>query len=88
MPVDGRRFSRNAMPDAKLSLPAAFLARLRFPWLFVVLAGLLLFDLLVPDPIPLIDELVLTVLTLLAASWRRDEPSFDKPPEKNVTPPR
>lgn len=65
-----------------------FLARLRFPQLFALLAGLLLVDLLVPDPVPFLDELVLAVLTFLVALWKdREEDPFRKPPEKNVTPP-
>ncbi|HSL18273.1 MAG TPA: DUF6116 family protein [Methylomirabilota bacterium] len=59
---------------------------IRFPWLLVILAGLLAVDLVVPDPIPLLDEVVLAVLTFLAASWRRrgGDPSR---PIKDVTPP-
>ena len=65
------------------------LGRLRFPQLFAVLAGLLLLDLLVPDPIPFLDEMVLAVFTLLVGLWReRDVDVAVKPPEKNVTPRR
>lgn len=61
------------------------LPRLRFPHLFALIAGLLAVDLLVPDPIPLIDEVTLAVLTLLVGSWRtRREP---QPPPRDVTPP-
>jgi hypothetical protein len=59
---------------------------IRFPWLVGILAGLLVLDLVVPDPIPMLDEVVLAVLTFLAASWRRrdnDEPRTIK----DVTPP-
>jgi hypothetical protein len=45
-----------------------FLPRLRYPYLFVVLGSLLLIDLIVPDPVPLVDELILAVLTLLTAT--------------------
>lgn len=48
-----------------------FAQRLRFPWLFALTAGLLALDVLVPDPLPLIDEIVLALGTLLLASWRR-----------------
>lgn len=61
------------------------LPRLRFPQLFAILAGLLVLDLLMPDPIPLVDELTLAVLTFLIGSWRtRREP---QPPPRDVTPP-
>jgi len=67
------------------SLLGRLLPRLRFPHLFAILAGLLVLDLLVPDPIPLVDELTLAVLTFLIGSWRtRREP---QPPPRDVTPP-
>ena len=51
------------------------LRRLRYPYLFVVLAVLFLLDLVVPDAIPFVDELVLGLLTMLVGSWRnRREP--------------
>jgi hypothetical protein len=63
------------------------LGRLRFPQLFAVLAGLLLLDLIVPDPIPLLDEVILAVLTMVVGSWRvHEQDPFQKPPEKNITP--
>ncbi len=59
---------------------------IRHPWLLLMLAGLFVVDLVVPDPIPLLDEVVLAALTVLAASWRgrRDE---RRPPPRDVTPP-
>jgi hypothetical protein len=61
------------------------LPRMRFPQLFALLAGLLVVDLLVPDPIPLIDEITLALLTLLVGSWRtRRDP---QPPPRDITPP-
>lgn len=58
---------------------------IRYPWLFAILAGLLAIDLVVPDPVPLLDEVVLGVLTFLAASWRIRGGDADPPP-KDVTP--
>jgi len=48
-----------------------FAATLRFPTLFWITAALFVFDLLVPDFIPFIDELLLGLLTLILASLRR-----------------
>jgi uncharacterized protein DUF6116 len=61
---------------------------LRFPQLFAVLAGLLLLDLVLPDPIPLLDELILATLTMVVGSWkvRNNDGGFEKPPEKDITP--
>lgn len=47
------------------------LARLRFPALFVVSAGLFLLDLAIPDLIPFADEVMLGLATALLASWRK-----------------
>jgi hypothetical protein len=58
---------------------------IRYPWLFAILAGLLAIDLVVPDPVPLLDEVVLGVLTFLAASWRIRKGDANPPP-KDVTP--
>jgi hypothetical protein len=44
--------------------------RLRYPWLFALLAVLFLLDLVIPDPIPLVDEVMLALLALLVGSWR------------------
>lgn len=60
---------------------------IRFPWLFAILAGLFAIDLVTPDPIPFLDELVLAVLTFLAASWRSRSEDDDRPPPRDITPP-
>lgn len=48
-----------------------FAGRLRLPWLFALTAVALLLDLFIPDPLPLLDEIALGLLTLLLANWRR-----------------
>jgi hypothetical protein len=47
---------------------------LRFPTLFAFFAVLTLVDLVLPDPLPLVDELGLSLLTLLLALWRDRRP--------------
>jgi hypothetical protein len=47
----------------------ARLARLRFPVLFLISAGLFAIDLVVPDFIPFADEVLLGLATALLASW-------------------
>ena len=61
------------------------LPRLRYPYLFLALATLLAIDLLVPDPIPLVDEATLALLTFLVGTWgsRRDD---DRSEPVDVTP--
>jgi uncharacterized membrane protein len=43
---------------------------LRFPTLFTIFAILTVIDLVVPDPLPFVDELGLALLTLLLGLWR------------------
>jgi hypothetical protein len=74
-----------ASPSPASTLVSRFLPRLRYPYLFLVLGALFLVDLVVPDPIPLIDELLLAVLTFIAATFtaRRE----DRPEPRDITPP-
>jgi hypothetical protein len=44
---------------------------LRFPGLFGLFCGLMLLDFLVPDFIPFVDEVALTLLTALFALWKK-----------------
>ena len=64
-----------------------FLARLKFPQLFLVAAALLVVDFFVPDPIPFLDEILLAVGTMILGSWEKKAApaSADKPPMKDVT---
>jgi hypothetical protein len=48
-----------------------FAAGLRFPVLFALVAGLFLLDLVVPDVIPFVDEVLLALGTLLVGSLRK-----------------
>ncbi len=56
----------------RVSLLGRILQRLnlRFPSLFVLFAVLTLADFIVPDVIPLADEIGLALLTLLLGFWR------------------
>jgi len=56
----------------RVSLLGRLLQRLnlRFPSLFVLFAVLTLADLIVPDVIPLADEIGLALLTLLLGMWK------------------
>jgi hypothetical protein len=52
-------------------LVARFASGLRFPTLFAVMAGLFLLDLLLPDFIPFVDEILLGLATLFVGALRR-----------------
>ena len=49
----------------------AYLSRLRFPQLFLITAILFVADLIIPDFIPFIDELLLGLIALLLGSIRK-----------------
>ena len=54
-----------------LSGPALKAARrLKFPRLMALTAALFVVDLLVPDPVPFLDEILLGLAALILASWR------------------
>jgi len=59
-----------------------FASGLRFPVLFGLTAVVFVVDLLVPDVIPFVDEILLGLATLILASWR-DRKS---PPGRRVDP--
>ncbi len=48
--------------------------KLRFPTLVLLLGILTLVDLVIPDFIPFLDEIVLALLTALFAMWRDRRP--------------
>ncbi len=56
----------------------AFASRLRFPKLFAITLAIFIFDVLVPDLIPFVDEILLALFTALLGSWKRRR---DKPPQ-------
>ena len=70
----------SAGKGALLGFIERFAGRLRFPQLFWLTAILFVVDVLVPDLIPLADEILLGLATLLLGSWkkRREPPPPDK----------
>ncbi len=49
----------------------AFVGNLRFPWIFLIMAVVFVVDLLVPDMLPFVDEILLGLATVLLASWKK-----------------
>lgn len=56
-----------------------FASGLRFPVLFGLTAAVFLVDLVVPDAIPFVDEILLGLATLILAGWRRHKSASDGP---------
>ena len=67
------------MPSPLLLPIQRWLARLRHPQLFLLVGLLFLVDLLVPDMVPFLDELLLLAATVLLGRWkhRRQVPQAD-----------
>ena len=57
--------------NALIAAVVAYAARLRFPVLAGVTLVLFVVDLVVPDGVPLIDELLLGLAAALFGSWKR-----------------
>jgi hypothetical protein len=63
-------------------LVARFAAGLRFPTLFALMATLFLLDLVIPDVIPFVDEIMLALGTLLLGTLRKSGlPGPGAPPQ-------
>jgi len=66
-------------------LVSRFLGRLESPALFKLAAALFLLNLVVPDPIPLLDEILMGIVTLMLAKRKKDParpPDLDYPLER------
>ena len=48
-----------------------YLSRLRFPQLFLLTAAIFVINVIVPDPIPFVDEILLALATRLLGSWKK-----------------
>ncbi len=71
----------SAMANPLLSPVLRFFGRLSYPRLFALTAALFAFDLVIPDFVPFIDELLLGLGTLLLANWKkRKDPAGSIPP--------
>lgn len=71
------------MKNPLLAPVLAYFGRLRHPQLFALMAGLFLVDLVVPDFIPFVDELLLGLGTVFLGNWkRRREPKEPLPPSR------
>ena len=63
-----------------------YAARLKFPHVFLLVVALLVLDVLIPDPIPFVDEIVLIVIGFLlnrAALRRLGWWPSTSPPDEN-----
>lgn len=54
--------------------------KLRYPTLFKITAGLFAISMLLPDPIPFMDEILFGLGTLLLANWKSRKQPGTPPP--------
>ena len=79
-------------PGPGAEFVAKTVSRLKFPQAFAVFAALFFFDLIVPDFVPFVDEILLGLGAALFGMWRervttpRPAAPATKPPIKNITP--
>jgi hypothetical protein len=59
-------------PSSFVTMFLAFADKLKFGNLFLIVVGLFVIDLFVPDFIPLIDEIILGLLAILLANWKKE----------------
>lgn len=84
------------MPGIGSQVVESAASRLKFPQAFGVFLALFLFDLVFPDFVPFVDEILLGLGATVFGLWREKvggpaaaaAAAARKPPEKNVTPPK
>ena len=59
-------------PASPVAIFLAFANTLKFRNLFLIITGLFVIDVIVPDFIPLIDEIILGLLAIMLANWKKE----------------
>ncbi len=67
------------MPSPILLPLLEWARRLRYPTLFKITAALFTLSVLLPDPVPFIDEILFGLGTLLLANWKRRKGPVEPP---------
>ncbi|OGT71498.1 MAG: hypothetical protein A2W76_04235 [Gammaproteobacteria bacterium RIFCSPLOWO2_12_47_11] len=65
-------------PQSFITIFMAFANGLRFKELFLLILALFLLDLVIPDMIPMIDEIILGLLAVLLANLKKENKSGDR----------
>lgn len=60
-------------PKSLITIFLGFANQLKFRNLFLLILGLFIIDLLIPDFIPLIDEIILGLLAIILANWKKEK---------------
>lgn len=60
-------------PASLINLFLAYASQLRFKNLFLLMIGLFILDVLIPDTIPMIDEIILGLIAIILANWKKEK---------------
>ncbi len=55
------------------NFPSGYLSRLRYPWLFLITILLFIFDLVIPDVLPFVDEIILGLLAAIFSKMKKEK---------------
>lgn len=67
------------MKKALTTLALGWFARLRFPTLLAIAGVLFAVNLVVPDLVPFVDEILLGLVTLILANWKKRDGEIPGP---------
>lgn len=73
------------MPNPATGPIMGFASRLKFPTLFAITLGLWALNMIIPDPLPLVDEIVMGLVTLMLATWKKPRDPAAAPVREGVT---
>ena len=73
------------MPNPATGPIMGFASRLKFPTLFAITLGLWALNMIIPDPLPLVDEIVMGLVTLMLATWKKPRDPAAAPAREGVT---
>lgn len=68
------------MPHPMTGPVVGFASRLRFPTLFFITLALWILNTFILDPIPFVDEILMGLVTLMLATWKKDKAPAETPP--------
>ncbi len=72
-------------PATLIPLLLNYSRRLKFKNLFLLVVGLFVLDLFIPDFIPFVDEILLGLFTIILGRWKKEEPPEKKDESRNET---
>lgn len=74
---------KRVLPSALVGWFLNYARKLKYPQLFKWICALFLIDLIIPDLVPFVDEILLGLATLMLASWKKRD--SEEPQENRET---